>query len=222
MTHPNRQEAIRLRKEGSSYSEITEKTGIAGNTLSYMLRNITLTDEQRSRLDRKSKEGFKRFLDSGDRSTGYARSKNVRQSAKENPSKLARLIGGRILSRSDKGRIAEAAILLRLTAIGLPAYKAPFDGDEVDWLVRTGSRTVVIQVKYASGEGKRSPKIRLRKSNGRGKYRRYEQEEVDFFVGYDLYSDTACVWTWEEVKGKHNVSFSDDAVERWDKIKSAS
>ncbi len=45
-------------------------------------------------------------------------------------------------------------------------------------------------------------------------------EEFDFIVGYDLYSDAAYVFTYEEVKHlKKAVTVRDDAFERWDKLR---
>jgi hypothetical protein len=55
--HPRRDEAIELRKQGLSYREINQQTGIARSTLSYLLRDIILTDEQQSRLHSKLGEG---------------------------------------------------------------------------------------------------------------------------------------------------------------------
>jgi hypothetical protein len=134
-------------------------------------------------------------------------------------SRLFQLVGSRLLTNMDKARISEAAVLLRLTAVGLEPFGSPFDGDTADWLVRARSGVKIIQVKFASRGKYGAPCIRLRRSNGRGRSQPYKEGEVDFFVGYDLYADAAAVWTWSEVKKHQNVSFHANAVERWDKIK---
>jgi hypothetical protein len=49
--------------------------------------------------------------------------------------------------------------------------------------------------------------------------RRYMDREFDFIVGYDLFRDTAYVFSWDEVSAnKTTVTVSKDAAERWDKI----
>lgn len=134
-------------------------------------------------------------------------------------SRLFQLAEKRALTNMDKARISEAAVLLRLTLVGLEPFGSPFDGDTADWLVRAASGVKIVQVKFASRGAYGAPCIRLRRSDGRGRSRLYEDGEVDFFVGYDLYSDTAAVWAWGEVKKQQWVSFHEKAVERWDKIK---
>jgi transcriptional regulator with XRE-family HTH domain len=49
-SHPLRNEAIELRKQGLSYKEISDRLGISKGTLSYMLKNIKLTEIQKARL----------------------------------------------------------------------------------------------------------------------------------------------------------------------------
>lgn len=129
------------------------------------------------------------------------------------------LAGGRLLTNMDKARISEAAVLLRLTVVGLEPFGSPFDGDAADWLVRASSGVKILQVKYARRAKCGGPFIRLRRSDGRGNSRSYRNGEVDYFIGYDLYSDTACVWTWAETKKTQSITFAANAVERWDKIK---
>ena len=132
---------------------------------------------------------------------------------------MFRLVGRRVLTNMDKARISEAAVLMRLAAVGLEPFGSPFDGDTADWLVKSLSGVKIIQVKFATRAKYGAPFIRLRRSDGRGHSRSYKAGEADFFVGYDLYSDTAAVWGWDEVRKQQCVTFRDDAVERWDKIK---
>lgn len=54
--HPNRDRALVLRKSGASYSEIEKETGITRSTLSYMLRGMVLTENQKQRLSEKMRE----------------------------------------------------------------------------------------------------------------------------------------------------------------------
>jgi orotate phosphoribosyltransferase-like protein len=45
-----KKEAIRLRKKGRSYNEISKELGVAKSTLSLWLKGIPLTSEQRKRF----------------------------------------------------------------------------------------------------------------------------------------------------------------------------
>jgi transposase-like protein len=126
--------------------------------------------------------------------------------------------GGGQYTRAEKGRIAEAAVLLRLAILGVPIYGSPFDGDAHDWVVRAGDRFVTIQVKWASSS-KGSPSISLCRADGRKRVRKYTMADgVDFFVGYDLLSDTACIWAQHEVVGRPSVRFDEQAAEAWSKL----
>jgi len=51
-------------------------------------------------------------------------------------SKLFQAVPGRELSRLQKGKLAEAAVALRLVVHGFEVYVSTFDGDKPDWVVR--------------------------------------------------------------------------------------
>jgi hypothetical protein len=131
------------------------------------------------------------------------------------------MVEGRQLSKQRKAKIAEAAVLFRLTLHGFPAYGSWFDGDKADWMVRvpTTGKRLSIQVKWARQGKAGAPFIRLSCSEGRGKLRRYAQGEFDFIVGYDLWSDTCYVWSWEDTaRHASTISICSGAAERWDKL----
>jgi hypothetical protein len=93
-------------------------------------------------------------------------------------------------------------VTLRLALKGFRVFRSAFEGDGVDLLVLTpDARSLKIQVKWARTCTQGGlPMIRLMCANGRGKLRRYVEGEVDFAVGYDLYSDRAFVWSWTELR----------------------
>jgi len=199
-----RREAVRLRvQERLSAEVIHDRLHVPFSTVCYWLKSHPLT----------AKELKERMSRSGATSKGRAPFFKCAE-----PSRLFRLIGSRVLTNMDKARISEAAVLLRLAAVGLEPFGSPFDGDTADWLVRARTGVKIIQVKFAMRGKHGAPLIRLRRSDGRGRSRAYKDGEVDFFVGYDLYSDTAVVWAWNEVKKQRYISFRNSAVERWDKI----
>lgn len=62
MTHPFRDQARELRRQGLSYREIGERLGIGKGTLSYMLRDIKLTEAQKAYLEERSRTRAKEVL----------------------------------------------------------------------------------------------------------------------------------------------------------------
>lgn len=106
-----------------------------------------------------------------------------------------------------------------LSALLRPYYSLTEEELHARRLARVPHPTVKIQVKWA-----RAPKngglpcVRLCCSNGRGKFRRYQEGDFEFLVGYD-YSDTAFVWSWADLRDYETVvTISAEAAERWGKI----
>jgi len=125
-------------------------------------------------------------------------------------------------SRLQKAKIAEAAVLFRMTVCGFNVFGSPFDGDKADWVVEipeTG-RILKVQVKWAHASGKGLPSVSLKCVQGHNKAVRYQKADFDFIVGYDLYADTCYVWSSEEVAHlKRCVAVSPSAAEGWDKMR---
>jgi hypothetical protein len=49
---------------------------------------------------------------------------------------------------------------------------------------------------------------------------KYRDGELDVVVGYDAHADQAYVYTWKELEHlKSSVAVTEDALERWDKLK---
>jgi transcriptional regulator with XRE-family HTH domain len=205
MSLPNlegRQEAIRLRtEERCSLREICKMTGISKGSLSVWLCPYPLTEAEK-KMRHTGKVCLTRRKDRGKMSDLY------------------KMAEGRKFSTSEKGVIAETAVKLRLLVGGFEVYNSTVGDDKVDFMVLSPDTGKVfkIQVKWARQEKEGLPTMRLRCSNGRGKFRLYQAGEFDFLVGYDLYSDTAYVFSYEEIKGMGCVSAREDAKERWDKL----
>jgi len=128
------------------------------------------------------------------------------------------------ITAEGKGKVAEAVALLHLVVRGFVVYGSPFDGDRSDWIVdKVGMpNSVRLQVKCCEdkGNGHGLPAVPLTRSKGEGRKRtRYQEGEFDFIVGYDLYTDTCYVWSWDEVGHlKRTITICPEAAERWDKI----
>lgn len=192
-------EAVRLRvEERKSLNEIHAITGLSKGSLSAWLRPYPLTPEEKEA-----------------RHTG-----KVCPSRRENRgemSELCKMAENREFSTSEKGAIAENAVRLRLMINGFEIYE-PIA--KVDFIVLNPltDRVSKIQVKWAAPQKEGLPIMRIMCSNGRGKSRLYQRGEFDFLVGYNLYSDTAYVFSYDEVEGMRSISVREDAKERWDKL----
>ena len=138
------------------------------------------------------------------------------------PGILPRNFAGLDYSRLQKAKIAEAAVMLRLVLQGFCPFGSVFDGDKTDWLVeipQTG-KVLKIQVKWAKGTKDIGlPLVNLQCAEGASGIRRYKKGEFDFIVGYVLFTDTAYVWSWNEVEHlKTSVSICTEAAEQWKKL----
>jgi hypothetical protein len=199
------QEAIRLRvEERRSLREIAAITGASKSSLSVWLRPFPLTDEE-LRERRKT----------ADR---YAAPRKDRGEE----SKFFRDVAGRELTRQQKAKIAEAAVLFRMVLQGFVTFGSVFDGDKADWMVEVPETGKIhkIQVRWVREGQHGMPLLGLHCSVGHSTRSRYAEGDFDFIVGYDLYSDTAFVYSAEEVSRlKAAVSVSRDHAERWDKLR---
>jgi hypothetical protein len=193
--------AIRLRiNHRMSIREIRKILPVAQSTLSLWLRDTPLNEKEiRKKRSEKMKGNKHRQKDQG------------------HPSKHYR--GVAHLSRKDKGRISESAVLFRLALHGYEVYGQEFGNQSCDWLVVTPSGVKRLEVRWASQKKDGLPIISLQKSNGRGGSKRAPSGSFDVLVGYDLYSDTAYVFTSKEITHlSTGVSVSPESAERWDKL----
>lgn len=202
-------EACRLRREqGKSIKQIAQLLEVSPSSVSIWVRGIALTDDQHVLLDQQNPAV-----------NGALRSRKRKDRGEE--SKYHRLCPIAHIDRVKRARIAEAAVLFRLVLNGFDPYGTAFDGEKYDWIVavpETG-KLVTLQVKWASRRKQGLPFIKLRCSDGRGKSRSYRKGEFDFIVGYDLFTDTAYIFKYEDVINKRVISIRPAAAERWDLLR---
>ena len=201
----DRLEVVRLRvEERLSFREIQAKTNISISSISRWLQNHPITDEE---LHSKYQAGI-------------TKPRPGTRKARGERSKFDVMTSGRSFSTSEKGNIAEAAVLFRLTLYGLHVMAPVFDGGRTDWLVQVPSGSLVkIQVKSARCTSPHGlPYFLLTRQTGGTRYR-YSNQDFDFLVGYDLYTDTAYVFSWGDLKGNHAaVTLREDVAEDWLKV----
>ncbi len=200
-----REEAIRLRvEERKSLGEIELQLGVSKGSLSLWLREYPLTDiERRDRRKLRLTRQVKVEL--------------------ESESKLQQALKGRELTRQQKGRLAETAALLRLILHGFNPLTSPFEGDPVDFFVEVPEtrRVLRLQVKWASVTfGSKLPSVSLRCTEGHNKSRSFREGECDILVGYYLRTDTAYVWSWEDLNGVGGrITTKSSYAEAWWKLR---
>lgn len=190
-----------------SLREIHQQTGVSKGTLSNWLKPYPLPEEIRKAKQAIAYEKLQNYV------------KTVRKRQRPIESKYHQALGDRELTTYQRTAISEAAVLFRLTLYGFKVYRSQFDSRTADWLVESPTgKHLKIQVKSAYIDGRGLPIINLRCSDSRTEFRCYREGEFEFIVGYCLFSDTAYVLSFEEVKGKTAHVPQEQDEERWDKL----
>jgi transcriptional regulator with XRE-family HTH domain len=201
-----RARATKLRVEKRmSFDEISAATGVARGTLSSWLSQYPLTTEEREARRKVQIE-----------KAGIALRKDRGQ-----PSKWVQQVNVQSLTRAQKAKIAEAAVLFRLVLFGFNVYGPVFDGDRTDWLIETplARKLLRIQVKWCRTPVVGQPMVTLMCADGAHGMRRYEECEFDAIVGYDLHTDIAYVFLPSEIaSNKKTVAIAEKYAERWEKL----
>ncbi|MFA5203025.1 MAG: group I intron-associated PD-(D/E)XK endonuclease [Lentisphaeria bacterium] len=203
-----KQKARKLRiDERLSLEEISKRVGIAKSTASLWLRDMPLTKEERS-IRNKIGAQFSRIhlrKDRGEESKYYLMASKTRAAS------------------NHKGRISESAVAFRLSLIGLTFYMSPFDGDHVDFIVENSNgKHLKIQVRSTRRTHDTMPMVRIKRYCGNRKMRKYERNDCDILVAYDLKTDVAYVFTYNELNNRtSHITMCPEAAEKWDKLEIA-
>jgi hypothetical protein len=194
-----REECVRLRvSQRLSIRDIQRITGASRGSISLWLRPYPLSEDE---VDRRRIPPPRRL-----------------RKDRGSPSELYNVASTYDHSSSRRGKIAEAAVMLRLLVRGYDVYGSQFDGDTFDWVVSTPSGSLVkLQVKNVSEAAEHGlPMVSLRRKQCS---ERYQKGSFDFLVGFDLFTDTCYVWSYEETEHlATTVTIAEHAAERWDKL----
>lgn len=200
-SNKQKDKVIQLRVENRlSYREIQKRTGVARSTLNLWLQSYPLSPEEKTAKSREN------WGEGGHNKKSHGP-----------PSKFWEAVDPDDVESQRKANISEAAVFFRLTLHGFHPYGSVFDGDKADWIVETPDHKKIwrIQVRSTFLKKQGLPRISLRKARSG----RFNPEEFDFLVGYDLYSDTAYIFSEKEISNlKASVSVKNSAAERWDKM----
>jgi hypothetical protein len=198
-----KKECIRLRlEERLSLREIEAKTGASKGSLSSWLREFPLTHDEKKA--RRVGPPVPQKKDRGEES------------------EIHRIVRVSKLNGVQVAKVSETAVMLRMLVRGFNVFGSMFDGEKADWVVEIYSGKIFkVQVKTAK-QGKHGlPSVELTHGNSsRLGSQRYVEGDFDFIVGYDIFTDTAYVWSWNEVAHlKTAVSVSENSRENWDKFR---
>lgn len=204
-------EIIRLRvEERMSLKDIWRKTGASLGSLSLWLKPYPMTSEEKSACLVRARQ----------KAIAEGRvGNNVLKPRLPICSKHQQDVWTR-LTTSGRGAISEMQVMCRLMKKEVEVYRPVADGCLFDILaVSPHSGVVKIQVKTVKTNSQGLTSISLKRTRGHNIATRYAPGEFDVIVGYDPRTDTAYVFTEDEVSHlKTGVSPRPDAAERWDKI----
>jgi hypothetical protein len=112
-----------------------------------------------------------------------------------------------VLTTDQKGNIAEAAIALAATKLGIDVYLPTGEGGRYDLILDLGGKLNRVQCKWATRHGD-VVLIRCyscRRTADRLVRRGYSAEEIDMFAGYCLELDTCYLIPFHELDGQRVV-----------------
>lgn len=208
-----KKEAIRLRLEDrKSLEAISKELNVSQSTCSNWLRDMPLTDEEKHQRYVLAGIASKQNLEAGNRKN-KCKITNSR-------SALFNLSEEREYTSNQKGKIAESAVMLRLSILQADIYKSVFDGEKLDFVIQMPNQNnlIKVQVRWAC-KNKQALGLKLRCSNGRNSSRRYTEDEFDFIVAYDLFADKCYVYSKNELLHiKSLVTCSIEFEEKWNKL----
>ena len=195
-----------------SLEKIATELNISQSTASKWLKEYPLTQEEIKERNILNGQMLAEHLKTSGSSLRFS------QVDKNENTIVSKLSNNQTYSSNQKGKIAESAVILRLTLSKYDIYKSFFDGDKFDMLVANDNYKIIkLQVKWCGGAKNGQKYIKSRCSNGRNSARRYTKDELDFFIGYDIESDTCYIYPAEEkYLSKTYITVDSDHAERWD------
>lgn len=186
LTPEQRAAIVQLRLAGKSLGQIQAELGLKKEVVWYHIKRLQRPQLSLEERTRRILEGSRRAAQ-GKREAAQRR----REARSDAGSDLWKRFAGEFirLSPTRKGKVAEAAVLLRLILLGLDVY-GPVHDCPSDWMVIIAHRRIRIQVKLARNESGGSLFIH----NQRGRDARpYTSDECDFIIGYSLLEDACYV-----------------------------
>jgi hypothetical protein len=197
-----KEECLQLRQEKHLPAwEVSQLTGVHKDTISRWFRGETLTEEQKTKYPDLNWDGKKVY--------------------REPESKFYAAYRANVKTKHKTAKVSETAVMFRLAIHGIDYYLSPHDSDIIDFIVSSeeSGKTAKIQVRTAICIKKGMSKLSLIRCSGTKVAKRYSKNECDVLVAYDIPTDTAYVYLFDELtEYSSNPSVSREHAERWDKV----
>lgn len=200
-----KEQAIRIRlSDKLSTPIIGEMLGIDGATVRLWTSPYPLSDWEMSEIHRKA----------GKMSGAITRQRS--QAELNLPCRYQEEISTNTYSSTQTGNIAEAAIRRKCQRLHFEFYAPAYGCAFFDGIIYVpqARQAWKVQIKTATHHNKGLPTVSTRSSKNK-----YLRETCDFLIGYEIVSDTAYVWSHDElIPFQYRVSLRPDAKENWKKL----
>lgn len=127
------------------------------------------------------------------------------------------------MTTKQLGNIGEAKTLAKLVSMNVPVYVSFGDNEKADLVADFNGKLNKLQVKTSEKFEDNKFTVSLKSSTIRNQVNyvhRYDASEIDYFVVYNLASDTLLMLPIKEFEGRNAVSFRIPYVETHNQYKS--
>lgn len=127
------------------------------------------------------------------------------------------------MTTKQLGNIGEAKALAKLVSMGIPVYTSFGDNEKADLVAEFNGKLNKLQVKTSEKFEDECFTVSLKSSTIRSQshyYHKYDSTEIDYFVVYNLESDTLLLLPIEEFENRTSVKFRIPCVETHNQHKS--
>lgn len=127
------------------------------------------------------------------------------------------------MTTKQLGNIGEAKALAKLVSMNVPVYVSFGDNEKADLVAEFNGKLNKLQVKTSEKFEDNQFTVSLKSSTIRNQnyhYHKYNSSEIDYFVVYNLESDTLLLLPIEEFENRNSVRFRIPYVETHNQYKS--
>lgn len=114
------------------------------------------------------------------------------------------------MTTKQLGNIGEAKALAKLVSMNIPVYVSFGDNEKADLVAEFNGKLNKLQVKTSEKFEDNQFTISLKSSTIRNQnhyYHKYNSSEIDYFVVYNLESDTLLLLPIEEFENRNSIKF---------------
>lgn len=127
------------------------------------------------------------------------------------------------MTTKQLGNIGEAKALAKLVSMEIPVYVSFGDNERADFIAEFNGKLNKLQIKTSEKFEDNCFKVSLKSSTIRNQnhyYHTYDSKEIDYFVVYNLESDTLLLLPIREFENRTSVKFRIPYIETHNQHKS--